>query len=327
MLKEAKVLVAGGAGFIGSNLALRLANEGFDVFATRHTRPLQISDPRITYVEADLTRMGDCHRVVEGMDYVFMCAANTSGAAVIASTPLVHVTSNIVMNSQILEAAYNANVRKFVWISSNTVYPPTGDRPVKEDEMLDGEPYETYFGVAWMKRYTEILCKLYSQKLKKTMPTVVLRPSNIFGPYDDFDFATSHVTAALVRKVAERHNPIEVWGTGQDVRDIIYIDDFVDALMLAFEKTDTYDPINIAFGKGYTLMEILALLLEVDGYQNARVQCVPTGASMIPVRLIDTSKAEDVLGFRPKTSLKEGLRKTIQWYRESRGIPRVALAR
>jgi GDP-L-fucose synthase len=188
---------------------------------------------------------------------------------------------------------------------------------VKEEELFDGDPYETYFGVAWMKRYTEILCRMYSEKLKNPMTTVVLRPSNIYGPYDDFDFATSHVMAAQIRKVIERHDPIEVWGTGNDVRDIIYIDDFIDAMILATEKIETYNPLNIALGKGYSIKEILQMILEVDGYADAKIEFNHSKPSMIPIRLIDTTKAEKLLGFKAKTVLREGIKKTIDWYRKT----------
>jgi GDP-L-fucose synthase len=315
MFDRKNVLVAGGTGFVGVNLINRLLSLGASVRATLHKRDEVVVDKRIDYIKADLLNMDDCERVVKDMDYVFMCAANTAGAAVMSSTPLVHVTPNIIMNSQILEAAYFAKIKKFVWLSSNAAYPPTGDRPVKEDEMFNGDPYDTYYGVGWMKRYTEILCRLYSEKLKNPMTTVVLRPSNIYGPYDDFDFATSHMMAATIRKVIERHNPIQVWGTGDDVRDLIYIDDFIDAMILAAEKIERFDPINIGLGKGYSIKEVLRTVLEVDGFPDAEVVYDPSKPSMIPIRLIDTKKAENVLGFSAKTNLREGVGKTIEWYK------------
>jgi GDP-L-fucose synthase len=319
MFKNAKVLVAGGTGFVGANTVVRLLEEGARVRATLHRREPVIADDRIEYVRADLTDMDDCRRAVDGMDYVFMCAASTSGAAVIAATPLVHVTPNIVMNARMLEAAYFARVRKFIWLSSNAAYPPSGNRPVKEDELFAGDPYETYFGVAWMKRYTEVLCRMYSEKLKNPMVTIVLRPSNIYGPYDDYDFETSHVMAALIRRVVERHDPFEVWGTGDDVRDWIYIDDFIDAMMLAAEKINTYDPLNIGLGEGHTIKEALQIMLEVDGFTGARIQFNSSKPSMIPIRLIDTGRAASILGFRAGTGLREGIKKTLAWYRQGRG--------
>ena len=311
----ANTLVAGGAGFVGVNLINRLLSLGANVRATIHRKPPVIQDARLEYVTCDLTVMDDCRRVVAGIDHVFLVAASTSGAAVMASTPLVHVTPNIVMNSQMLEAAYFAKVKKFVWLSSNAAYPPSGDRPVKEKELLDGDPYEAYFGVAWMKRYTETLCRLYSEKLREKMTTVVLRPSNIYGPHDDYDFATSHVMAALIRRVVERRDPFEVWGTGDDVRDWIYIDDFIDAMMLATERIETYDPVNIALGKGHTIKQALQMMLEVDDFTHAKITYDPSKPSMIPIRLLDTSKAKKVLGFQAETNLREGITKTIAWYR------------
>ncbi|MCC6346062.1 MAG: NAD-dependent epimerase/dehydratase family protein [Nitrospirales bacterium] len=315
MFKGKNVLVAGGTGFVGANLINRMLSLGAKVRATLHRKDAVIADNRVEYVKADLLVMDDCRRAVQDMDYVFLCAANTSGAAVIASTPLVHVTPNIIMNSQMLEAAWAAKVKKFIWLSSNAAYPPSADRPVREEEMFDGDPYDIYFGVAWMKRYTEILCRLYSEKLKERMATVVVRPSNIYGPYDDFDFATSHMMSATIRKVVERQKPIKVWGTGDDIRDLIYIDDFIDALVLAAEKIETFDPVNIGYGKGYSIKEILQICLEVDGYDDAVVEYDSSKPSMIPVRLISTEKAERVLGFKARTDLREGIRKTMEWYR------------
>jgi GDP-L-fucose synthase len=125
--------------------------------------------------------------------------------------------------------------------------------------------------------------------------------------------------AALIRRVVERHKPLEVWGSGNDIRDWIYIDDFIDALILAAEKIDSYDPVNIGLGKGYSVKQALQIMLEVDGFTDAQVKFDPSKPSMIPIRLIDTTKAETLLGFKAKTSLREGIRKTIDWYRKSVG--------
>lgn len=315
LFEDAKVLVAGGTGFIGANLVKKLVSLGANVRSTHHKKYPVIIDDRIDYIKCDLLNMNDCKKVVSDVNYVFMCAASTSGAAVIASTPLVHVTPNIIMNSQMLEASYHEGVTKFIFISSNAAYPPSGNIPIKEDEMFKGDPYDSYFGVGWMKRYTEILCRLYSEKLKNPMKTVVIRPSNIYGPYDDFDFNTSHVMAATIRKVVERHNPIEVWGDGNDIRDLIYIDDFIEATLLATEKIDNFDPINVGYGKGYSIKEILQMVIEIDGFDNATIIYNPSKPSMIPIRLVDTSKAESLLGFKPKTGIRDGIKKTIDWFK------------
>jgi GDP-L-fucose synthase len=315
MFNGKNVLIAGGTGFIGINLIKRMLTLGANVRATIHRKQPVLIDSRIEYVTCDLLSMDDCKKAVADMDYVFMCAANTSGAAVIAATPLVHVTPNVIMNAQIMEAAYFAKVQKFIFISSNAAYPPSADRYVKEDEMFDADPFDIYFGVAWMKRYTEILCRMYSQKLKTPMASLVVRPSNIYGPYDDFDPATSHVMAATIRKVVERQNPLKVWGTGDDIRDLIYIDDFIDALVLEAEKINTYDPVNIGLGKGYSIKQLLGMLMEIEGCQDLKVEYDTDKPSMIPIRLIDVSKAEQQLGFRAQVDVHEGMAKTIEWYK------------
>jgi GDP-L-fucose synthase len=318
VIENAKILVAGGTGFLGVNLINRLLKAKCTIRATSHTRTPVVSDPRVTFVGADLTRMEDCRAVVEGMDYVFMCAANTSGAAVMALTPLAHVTPNVVMNAQLLEAAYFAKVKKFVFISSSAAYPPTADRPVREDEMFGADPYEVYYSVGWMKRYAEILCKIYAQKIKNPMPVLVVRPSNIYGPYDKFDFARSHVTTALIRRVVERQNPLEVWGTGDDVRDLIFIDDFLDGLLAAVEKTADYLAVNLASGKGYSVKQILQTILDVDGYHDADVRFDSSKPSTIAIRMVDIGLAQSLLGFHPKVDIQDGLARTVSWYRENR---------
>ena len=315
MLNGAKVLVTGGAGFVGANLILRLISKGCEIRATLHRRPAVVNHEGIEYVKADLTLMEDCRRVVEGVDYIFMCAANTSGAAVIRAAPLVHVTPNVVMNAQMLEAAHFAKVKKFIFISSSVAYPSSGDRPVRESEMFEGEPYETYYCAGWMKRYSEILCKIYAEKIEDPMPTVVIRPSNIYGPYDKFNFGTSHMTAALIRRVVERHNPIEVWGTGDDIRDLIYVDDFLDGILRAFERVDDYVAINIAAGQGYSVRQVLETILEVDDYLGAEVRFDSSKPTTIPIRLVDTSFARRFLDFEATVSLREGIRRTVQWYK------------
>jgi len=315
VLQGKNVLVTGGAGFIGTNLIRRLVGLGANVRATLHRRDALFRDARVDYVWCDLLEADACQRACQDMNYVFLCAANTSGAAVMASTPLVHLTPNLIMNARMLEAAYAAGARKVLFISSNTVYPIT-DSPVRENEVTN-EFYEKYFIVAWMKRFSEIMCEMYSTKIRKTMSTVVVRPANSYGPYDDFAWETSHVLPALIRRVVERHDPIEVWGDGRDIKDFIYVDDLVDGLILAMEKMDGYEAVNIASGNQYCLRDILAAIMDIDGYTDARVAYDTSKPTMIPKRLIDPTKAKSVLGFTATTPLEEGLRKTIAWYRST----------
>ncbi len=318
--KNRKVLVAGSTGLVGMALTRRLSESGARVRAVVHTTPPPVKYPGVEYVTADLTGKEDCRRVVDGMEFVFLVAANTSGAATISATPLVHVTPNIILNALMLEAAYTAGVLKFMWLSSTTGYPDTGARPVKEEEMYNGDPYDVYFPVGWMKRYTEVLCRMYSTKLKKTMCVQVARPTNIYGPFDDFRWETSHVLPALIRKVVERQNPLEIWGTGDDVRDVIYVEDFAEACLSILEKSTTYDPVNVGLGKGYSVKEMVRTLCEVEGYKDAKIVFNSNKPSMIPVRLIDATKAAAKYGFKAKTDLREGIEKTAKWYRDNLAI-------
>ena len=313
-----KVLIAGGAGFIGTNLALALAGRGARMRLTTHEKPLQTTIAGAEILALDLRRAEDCARAVDGMDFVFLAAAHTSGAAVIRSTPLVHITPNVLINTLMLEAAHRAGVQRFCFISSGAAYPPTGSRPVSEAEMFDGDPHDVYFAAGWMKRYAEVLCRTYAEKIPNPMPTVVVRPSNVYGPYDKYDFAVSHVTAALIRRVVERHSPLEVWGDGEDIRDLLYVDDFIEGVLAAFATQRPYLAVNICAGKGHSVKQILQAILAVDGYANADVRYDPSRPSTIPVRLMDNGLARKELGFAAKTSLEEGLRRTLEWYRQNR---------
>ena len=313
-----KVLVAGGAGLIGTNLALRLASKGARLRLTIHDKPLQAAFPDAEVLKVDLRDPKACARAVDGMDYVFICAAHTSGAAVIRATPLAHITPNVLINTLLLDAAYRAKVTKVGFISTGAVYPPTGERPVFESEAFNGDPHDVYFAAGWMKRYAEILCRTYSERIANPMATVVVRPSNIYGPFDKFDFATSHVTAALIRRVVERQSPLEVWGTGQDIRDLVYVDDFIDGLIGAFSTDLPYLAVNLCAGHGQSIRKVLQTILAVDGFQDADVRFDPSRPSTIPARFMDGSLARKLFGFQTKVPLAEGLRRTIEWYRANR---------
>jgi GDP-L-fucose synthase len=313
-LRNSRCLVAGGAGFLGHHLIRRLLDAGAQVRATLHDKPAVLEDPRIEYVTVDLRRPEDGARAMQGIDYVFMAAANTQGAAVIREKPLAHVTPNVPMNVYCMEAAHLAGVKRYLFLSSGAAYPDTGHRPAEEHEMFDADPVEVYFAVGWMKRYGELLCRTYAKQIRNPMSCVVVRPSNVYGPEDKFDFAVSHVTAALIRRVAERQKPLQVWGTGEDIRDLIYIDDFMDGLLAAFHAEEPYLEINICSGSGVSVKEILAAAIAADGFEDAQVTFDPSKPSTVPVRRLSSKLAKEKLGFEAKVGLKEGLRRTLEWY-------------
>ena len=219
------------------------------------------------------------------------------------------------MNMNMLEASYEAGVNKFLFMSSNTVYPLT-DFAVKEDDVTN-KFYKSYHIVAWMKRFSEIVCDMYSTKIQKPMKTVVVRPGNLYGPRDKFDWEKSKVIPALIRRAVERHSPFSVWGDGMDLKDFLYIDDYIDGMLLAMEKLDDFQPINIASGQPVTIRQVLSTILEVACYSDANVQYDTAKPTMIPKRLIDISLAKEELGWEPKISLQAGIMRTVNWYKKS----------
>ena len=307
MLDNKNVLVAGGGGFIGSNLVRRLLREDCKVYATYHNKiSYYIED--VEFINTDLTSEESCLNATKGIDYVFMCAANSSGAKIMAEKPLVHVTPNVIMNSRMLEASHKNNVKKFVFLSSTTVY-PVKDVPLKEDDLDLSGIFDKYFCVAWMKVFSEIMCEMYATKIRNPMTTIIARVGNTYGPRDDFEWETSHVIPALIRRVVERHDPIVVWGDGKDLKDLIYIGDLVDGLVLAMDKIDSFEKINLATGQSHTIKEVLDYIIDATGYHSARIEFDPSKPTMIPKRMIDISKAQRLLGFKPSVSMKEGLKR------------------
>jgi len=315
-LVDKKILVTGSAGFIGNNLIKKLIDIGNKkITGTLHKSKLKIEHDSVKYIECDLLNPEHCDLVTKDIDIVFMCAAITHGAAYIENNPLGLVNTNIIINTNMLNSCYDNNVEKFVCISSSTVYPNI-EYPFKEEEMMSGPVFDKYFGVAWVKRFVEILCEMYACKIKNPMKTLVVRPGNIYGEHDDFEIETSHVIPALIRKVVERNNPLEVWGDGNDVRDFIYVKDFIDGLLLATDKIDDFMAINIASGTSISVKEVLNVILEVEDYKNVNVIFDISKPSMIPKRLLNISKSKELLGFVPEISIEDGIRRTVKWYKK-----------
>jgi GDP-L-fucose synthase len=307
-----KVLVAGAAGFVGTHLTQRLVSSGAIVRGTIHNSNPLLEINGVEYVRTNLETTIDCDLVTKNIDYVFMCAANSSGAEVMTKTPLVHLTPNVIMNSQILAASYANNVKKFCFISSNTVYPLT-DFAVSEDDVT-GEFFEKYFIVGWMKRFSELMCEMYATKVNKPMPTLIVRPGNLYGPFDKYRKNESKVIAALIRRAFEKENPFEVWGDGEDIKDFLFIDDFIDALLETFPRTSDFDIFNIASGVPITIKEVLKHIIDISNNGVIEVNFDTTKPTMIPKRMIDISKINKLIGWYPKTSITQGLKLTFDWY-------------
>ena len=310
------VLVAGATGLIGANLVEALLETGAKVRATLHEEPAVIVDDRIEYVTVDLKTAEGCTTALKGADYAFLAAAGTSGGAVMVTNPMAQTTGNVLINTFFFEAAVLEKLERLLFISSSAVY-PDADYPVKEHEGFDGDPFETYFGVAWMKRYAEKLITFYHRRYG--LKSAIVRPSNVFGPYDKFDPERSHVLPALIRRADSGENPLEVWGAGDEVRDFIYVSDFVRGLLLALEKCADAGPVNIASGRLTTIGECAEIILREGGNTETKLQFDPSKPTTIPYRAVYTEDGNRRLGFKPEVSLEEGLRKTIEWFRANGG--------
>jgi len=312
--KDKKVLVAGATGFIGTSLCEKLVSLGAQVRGTLYSHQPKLLNDKIEYLPSDLTKYEDCLRVTSDMDFVFMAAANSSGAGVMKSSPLVHLTPNVVMNTFMLAAAYEREVAKFCFISSNTVYPQV-DHSVKEED-AEFDFFDKYYVVGWMKRFSEIMCGMYANKIDSPLDMLIVRPGNLYGPFDKFTRKESKVIAALIRRAVEKENPFIVWGDGMDMKDFLFIDDFIEGLILAFTSTEHLEVVNIASGHSVVLKDVIKLILELSCHKIDEVKFDLTKPVMIPNRYIDISKLSSATGWAPKTSLRNGLDATIKWYQE-----------
>lgn len=310
-----KVLVTGGGGFIGTNAMLRLLQEEkFDVIGTFHNREPRYPIEGVKYVRADLTNKDDCLRVTKNVDAIIMTAAFVAGAEGMLAKPMGLVTDTTILNLRTLEAAYENGVKKCIYISSGMVY-PFSIEPLKEEDGYVGDPFEKYFTGGWTRRFVENVCRMYAEKLQK-MDITVLRIDNLYGPYDNFERNRSHVIPSLIRKTVEKMNPFEVWGDGQDYKDFTFVGDLAEGIVIALEKASGFQVYNLASGRNVTINDALKIILRCGGHQSAEIVYNKDKPCMIPYKVLDVSKAKNELGFEAHTSLEEGIRITIDWYRK-----------
>ncbi len=310
--KDKKVLVTGGTGFVGTHFVQALLDHGARVRIPIHKRQPLISHENIETVSADLNKLEDCLKVCEGADYVFHAAGAVAAAGVTVTNPMSAIAANLILTVRVLEAAWSKGVKRTLIFSSGTTAYPDADYPVKEDEMWTAPPPPVYFGYGWMRRYLELLGEFVASK--SDMGIAICRPTAVYGRHDDFDPKTSHVIPALIRRAVEKENPFVVWGTGNEIRDFLHVSDLVRGCLLLLEKHAVCDPVNIGYGKTVTIKEIVEIILKAAGHKDAKIEFDASKPTTIPVRMVNTDKAKDLLGFASHISLADGLKDTVDWY-------------
>jgi len=309
-----KVLICGAAGFIGRNLVERfIKRNDLELYGT-FLEPSSFSNPKIKMIQADLTRKEDVDKVVKGMDIIIQAAATTSGAKDIVTKPYYHVTDNAIMNSLIFRAAYEYNISHLIFFSCTVMYQPS-DIPVKETDFdANQEIYPKYFGVGWTKVYIEKMAEFYS-KIGNTKYTI-LRHSNVYGPYDKFDLERSHVFGATMTKVMTNQNgKIIVWGTGEEERDLLYVSDLVDFVELAINKQESkFEIYNVGSNTFISVSDLVKKIITASG-KDLKIEYDQSKPTIKTKLCLDSSKAKNSLSWFPKVSLDEGIRKTMEWYK------------
>lgn len=316
MFTGKKFFITGSSGFIGSNLIKRLLKENAEIIGTYNFTLPQVCDSRVKYVKVNLLEPDICNSYLEDIDYLIMTAGYVGGASRIENTPEKFLTDNTIININTLSSAYKCGVKKCVFISSSMVYPLSKEALEEENGFLDN-PYNKYFSGGWGKRIGEILCQFYGGKLKHHMDISVIRVDNIYGPYDEFSKEKSHVIAALIKKGINKENPFEIWGTGEEIKDFLYVDDLIDGIFLALQYNSPYEVFNIASGQNFSINEVASLIIQLCKY-SPEIYYNCSKPVMVPYKKISIKKAETLLGFKPKTELKDGIYQTMEWVKEQR---------
>jgi nucleoside-diphosphate-sugar epimerase len=320
-MSHQRVLVCGATGFIGRNLVEILSRRGdLEIHAVRFARPAY-NLPGVTWHQADLRDAAAVSALVKGIDIVIQAAATTSGARDIVATPHIHVTDNAVMNSLLLRACFDAKVRHFVFFSCSVMYQPR-ERPWREEEWdAAQEMHVNYFASGWTKLYIEKMCEFFSRQ-GVTRHTVI-RHTNIFGPYDKFDLQRSHMFGASVTKVmTSTDGSVTIWGTGEEARDLLYVDDLVRFVELAIDRQRTsYEMMHASAGHALPVNDVVGHIVRVSG-RGLRIEHDPAGPSIRTSFALDSRRAKQVLGWEPQVPFDEGVRRTVDWWRAAHGGPR-----
>jgi GDP-L-fucose synthase len=307
-LTSKRILITGGGGFLGSHIVERLRRQGCR----------QVSAPRRK--EFDLTRAADVEGLFESLrpEIVIHAAASVGGIGANRENPGRFFYENAIMGIQTIEACRRFRVEKTVVLGTVCAYPKFTPVPFREETLWDGYPEETNAPYGIAKKALLVQCQAY--RAQYGMNAVFLLPVNLYGPRDNFDPDSSHVIPALIRKcleARERRAPeIVLWGDGSPTREFLYVDDAAEAVVAATERYHSGEPVNIGSGQEISirhLAERIAAVTEFDG----RIVWDTTKPNGQPRRCLDVTRAEREFGFRASTTLDDGLKATIEWYRNA----------
>ena len=298
-----RILVTGGGGFVGSYLVERLQDAGHDVFAARSH-------------DYDLTRWEDAERLFADAqpERVFHLAAEVGGIGANRANPGRYWYANLMMGAHVLELSRQKSVEKLIVAGTVCAYPKLAPTPFSEDDLWNGYPEETNapYGVA--KKTLFVGGAAYRSQYG--LNAIFLLPANLYGPRDNFDLKSSHVIPALIRKMLESDGQVVLWGDGSPSREFLYVEDCVEGLLLAADRYDEPEPVNLGTGVETTIRDLAELIAELSGFAGEITwdTSMPNGQ---PCRNLDATRAAKLFGFRANTSLREGLERTIAWYREN----------
>jgi len=304
-----RVMVTGGSGFLGSYVVEKLKTAGCgSVFVPLHSN-------------YDFVRMEDVIRAYNDANpqIVIHLAAVVGGIGANREMPGKFFYDNLIMGAQLMEIARQRKVEKFVAIGTVCAYPKYTPVPFKEEDLWNGYPEETNAPYGLAKKMLLVQSQAYRQQYG--FNSIFLLPVNLYGPRDNFDLNSSHVIPALIRKCVEaverKQDTLVVWGTGKASREFLYVEDCADAIVLAAEKYNKSEPVNIGSGKEITIAELTRIIAEETGF-HGKIVWDTTKPDGQPRRCLDTHKAEIEFGFKAATDFREGLRRTITWYLENR---------
>lgn len=312
-----KILLTGGAGFLGSHIYENLTLK-------RGVSPGQIVVPRSK--DIDLRKWENCLEAVKDVDVVIHLAARVGGIGYNMKYPADLFYDNAIMGIQLMEAARRENAGKFVAIGTICAYPKLTRVPFREEELWCGYPEETNAPYGLAKKMMIVQSMAYRQQ--HGFNAINLLPVNLYGPGDNFNPDSSHVIPALIKKVADARGAgqesIEVWGTGNASREFLYVEDAAEGILLAAERYNKPDPVNLGAGFEITIRDLVSLIVEHMGF-DGDIRWDSSRPDGQPRRCLDTGLAEKEFGFRAQTGFRDGLRKTIDWYHKVISRPDSAL--